>query len=168
MGRNSWGTIDINTKKPEDAFQLSLSDTNPAGGLSLKESLEKVNLQLAGFVKAKSLVAVADSKLEGREKRIFESNLIGQLDIMIGLSQWLQHCILAKQSADNGDWETSKKHLQKALNAFDVIDSGKQKGSKGKWKNWYRGDKKMSTDKMKTRTQEVLDKIKSIREDKKI
>ncbi|CAM3426362.1 glycosyl hydrolase 115 family protein [Zobellia roscoffensis] len=145
--------------KVKDAFHLSLSDTNPAGGLPLDESLEKVNLQLAGFEKAKSLAVSADSKLAGMEKDFFESNLIGQVDIVIGLGQWLENCIYAKQAADNRDWETTRQHLRTALNAFEVIDSGKQKASKGKWKNWYRGDKKMNINALKERTKEVLKSV---------
>ena len=121
--------------------------------------MENVKQQLAGFAKAKSLAVSADSKLVEIEKDFFESNLLGQLDIVIGLGQWLENCIEAKQAADNADWEIVKQHLQKAIKAFDIIDEGKKIGSQGKWKSWYRGDKKMNTDGMKARTKEVLEKL---------
>ncbi|MFC4096428.1 hypothetical protein [Euzebyella saccharophila] len=142
-----------------DAFSHSLSDTNPAASLSLKESLEKLNLQLASLYKAKTLATLAGSKLEGVEKDFFESNLVGQLEIVIGLGKWLQSCIYAKNAADNADWKTAQQYLGKALTAFDLIEHGKKLGSQGKWKGWYRGDKKMNTNAMKNRTEEVLNML---------
>jgi hypothetical protein len=146
-----------------DAFRQSLSDTNPAGRLPLEEILPLVREQLSGLNKAQALAEATLSKLDGQARTLFEDNLLAQIRILSGLGQWLEACILAKQSADGGDQQAVKTNLQKAVNAFDAIRSGRQLAARGKWTDWYRGDKKMNLPALEKRTQEVLNRL----EDKK-
>lgn len=147
-------------KRKPDAFGISLSDTNPAGGWSLEKLLPKVRQQLAELAITDSLAQVALTDLNGDAKTLFETNLIAQVQILKGIGYWFENCILAKQSMDDGNKNESEDYLTKAVAAFEQIKKGKALASYGKWQYWYRGDVKMNLEGAEVFTKEILELLK--------
>ncbi|NJK83296.1 MAG: hypothetical protein HC892_16060 [Saprospiraceae bacterium] len=143
-----------------DAFYRSLSDMNPASNLPLDTILPQVKRQLVHLNQAEELAETALADLKDTSKAFFETNLLAQIHILSGVGQWLAHCIQAKQAADKNDWATAKQELEQALLAFTTIKKGQQLAAKGKWQDWYRGDKKMNLPSAEAQTKAVLLKIK--------
>jgi len=145
--------------RSSDAFGQSLSDTNPARALSLQEVRTQVLQQLENLDQAEKLAEKALQKLEGQSSVFFESNLLAQLKILKGLGHWLVACTSAKLAIESGNMEEAEDQLVQAIAAFDIIQTGKNLASYGKWEDWYRGDKKMNIDNMKKQTLHTLELI---------
>lgn len=141
----------------QDAFRRSLSDTNPAARLPLSDIEPMVQAQVAGLTKAGQLAETALPKLEGEAHSFFAANLVAQIEILSGISQWLDACIQAKQAADEHDLAAVKTHLQTALTACARMQAGQEMAAQGKWQDWYRGDKKMNLRDMEVQTRKVAD-----------
>jgi hypothetical protein len=140
-----------------DPFHQSLSDTHPTGRMSPEDIRQHLQLQLSELQKARQSVQNAKEKLSGEARQFFSSNLESQLEILLGLGHWLEACIDAKLAADEEDLPGVIAALTKAQTAFDTITSAQKLSTYGKWKDWYRGDKKMNLPKVKQRTAEILE-----------
>lgn len=141
-----------------DAFRRSLSDTNPAGGLSLPELLPLVRTQLSELSKAQAMADAVVPQLQGEPAQFFTANLVAQIEILTGIGQWLENCILAKQAADEHDQAKVEGYLQEALTACQRMQQGQQMAAQGRWEDWYRGDKKMNLQDLELQTQKTLDR----------
>jgi hypothetical protein len=73
---------------------------------------------------------------------------------------WLENALKAKLAKNASNMSTCKFSLQEANHAFELIGQGMSfKTSDKKWKNWYRGDRKMNLSRKKQLTKEVLNII---------
>lgn len=123
--------------------------------------LESVRMQLGGLQQADSLSKLVLPKLTPSQKAFFESNFLSHLNIIVGLQEWLQAIAQAKLATEKGNRKESAKWLQQALKSFDRIEAGMQLNSKGdKWKQWYRGDKKMNLAARRRLTENLFEDLK--------
>ena len=93
-------------------------------------------------------VGVAANELAGRledgAREFFENNLIAQHKIMMGLLCWVEHVAEADVALDAGDAAEVTRHVQATKEATALIEAGKALASRGDFKDWYRGDRKMN------------------------
>jgi len=89
---------------------------------------------------AKELVA----KLKGEAREFFEVNLVAQHKIMLGLLRYAESVLEADLALDAGEVEDVKRHIQATKEATALIEAGKALASRGEFKDWYRGDRKMN------------------------
>lgn len=114
------------------------SDGKTAG--LLKKLRPELETQQGVAFSAKELAA----KLKGNPKEFFENNLVAQNAIMLGLLQWIQHVGEADLALDAGDTAAVKQQLEATKEAVALIESGKALASRGEFKDWYRGERKMN------------------------
>jgi hypothetical protein len=109
-----------------------------------KELLSKLRPQL----ETQHGVGVAANELAGRleggAREFFENNLIAQHKIMLGLLRFAESVAQADLALDAGDAEDVKHHIQATKEATALIEAGKALASRGEFKDWYRGDRKMN------------------------
>ncbi len=148
-------------KRPADAFRKSLSDTNPAGAMPLAKAIPILERQLADLATSRELAEVASAQLEGRQQAFFQTNLEAQIQIQVGLGQWLHALMQARLMMDNEDAAKAGLFLQEALQAFETIRAGQELATRGKWKDWYRGDKKMNLQNLEEQTGNINTLIRS-------
>jgi len=99
------------------------------------------------------------AKLDGPARRFFENNFVAQWKIMRGLLEWLERSLDAGLLLQEGDRNAAVARLREAAAAFDTVREGKALASRGKWANWYRGDKKMNLPAAEELTQEVVETV---------
>lgn len=150
---------DQKNRKP-DSFNQSLSDTNPAGKLSLKELLVKVKLQEQKLEETGKLADEVSALLSGQQKSFFDANLLAQQKIMLGITSWLDECILANENILDGNTGQSVYHLEKAFEHTILINQGMSLASLNQWTNWYLGEKKLNMKRLKLETEETLKQLK--------
>lgn len=127
-----------------------------SGGLSHKELLQRVIKQKEGFDKANALAQTVLPNFNTEQTQFFQTNFMAHLKIMMGLNAWLEKSLQAKIAADDNNLSDCKKYVQQAFEAFTMIKAGQSIKSDGeKWKNWYRGDKKMNLKRKETLTKEI-------------
>jgi hypothetical protein len=102
------------------------------------------------------------AELPGQESFFLNANLLTQQRIMLGLLDWCGYAIEARNAVNQKDFASAAKMLRKAALALESAQSGKVTSATGKWKNWYRGDKKMNiaaalelTEKLATQVQRL-------------
>ncbi|KAA0988788.1 glycosyl hydrolase 115 family protein [Dyadobacter aurulentus] len=143
-----------------DWGKTSLSDAHPQPR-DENELLEKVQKQQQAHQNALTESLNVLAKLETLQKTFFETNLISQTRIMLGLEEWLKQVLLAKKAMHEGQPDQCKNHLQLAVKSIDGINEGKAMNVKSdKWANWYRGDKKMNINACKDATEKVYKLLK--------
>jgi hypothetical protein len=152
--------ITVQGNKISDSFLKSLSDTDPAGRLGLKDLLEKVEGQEQKLIETGKLAEKVSSSLSRQQKSFFDANLLAQQKIMNGITSWLKECILAEEMIQEGNTDHSAGHLEKALEHTDLITEGLSLASQGKWADWYRGDKKLNMKRLISETEETLEQLK--------
>lgn len=153
--------ITVQGNKISDSFLKSLSDTDPAGKLGLKELLVKVKGQEQKLIETGEIAEKISSSLSGQQKSFFDANLFSQLKIMNGITSWLKECILAEEKMEEGNLDQSAGHLEKALEHTGLITEGMSLASQGKWADWYRGEKKLNMKRLISETEETLKQLKS-------
>lgn len=150
-----WGRI-----KKDDPFKVSLSDMHPEAKGDLTEQIAQVKKQADAVKVALNSADLAVEKLSGKERDFFESNLMAQAKILYGIGIWLEAVLKAQLALeDEKKIQLVHGHLEEAVSALDNVSEGKKLASKGKWENWYRGDKKMNMDMVRERTEEVWDLV---------
>ncbi|NBB21979.1 hypothetical protein GVN20_21660 [Runella sp. CRIBMP] len=126
-----------------------------SGNLTNKELLQRVIRQKNGLLKAENMAQQIENNA------FFLTDFAAHLKIMLGLTAWLENCLEAKIAADEHNLTKTKIHLQKALECFSVIREGQRLKSQGeKWRNWYRGDKKMNLSSKENLTTSVVEILK--------
>jgi hypothetical protein len=126
-----------------------------SGDLSHTALLERVVSQKKGLLEADSLAQMVEQSL------FFKTDFVAHLKIILGLTAWLENSLKAKISAEKNDLVETKKYIRKGLEAFNLIKEGQQlKSQSEKWKNWYRGDKKMNLLSKEKLTEQVLEILK--------
>ncbi len=80
-------------------------------------------------------------KVAKDRQSFFISNMIVQIEIILGLYTWVNHLSFAaidrRNKADNVAYEG---HLDEAIYALSKISIDRKKALSGKWEHWYDGD----------------------------
>ncbi|GAB2799462.1 hypothetical protein GCM10027275_51630 [Rhabdobacter roseus] len=124
--------------------QTSLGDAHPKPAND-QELLEKVLRQHQGHTQALRQAEALLPKLEAKQQAFLKTNLISQIQIMLGLEEWLVAILRAKKGLDEGHKAQAQKYLKEATDAFTRMKTGQALNvTDGKWQHWYRGEKKMN------------------------
>jgi len=99
------------------------------------------------------------AKLSGDDRRFFETNLVAQHRIMTGLLDWVASACRASLALDKDDLHAAADHLAAGRDAMAVIRSGQALCSRGPWKDWYRGDRKMNLSAAEELTKKASDAV---------
>lgn len=95
-------------------------------------------------------------KLEGTAREFFETNLLAQNQILLGLLRWVEHVGEADLALDDGDAAEVTRQLEATKEAAARIEAGKALASRGEFKDWYRGDRKMNCAQLSEWTAKLL------------
>ncbi|RYC70987.1 hypothetical protein EQG79_02230 [Spirosoma sordidisoli] len=145
------------TETEESKWIKSAIGDMRSGDLSLSEQLVRVVRQREGLMRADALAIKIAPQLTPEQRLFFEVNFVAQIKIMLGLEDWLMHLIQAKLAADAADKSSVIQHLQEATRAISLAQQGKALSAKPeKWKDWYRGDKKLNLARKEALTNEVI------------
>lgn len=142
-----------------------ISDMHPpyAGPAELQTKLE---VQQLGFRMAQTLAIAAAAGMNPQQKILLETNLKSHLGLMTGLGAWLTNILEAQSAYDQNRGDEAVLRLEKAVAAFTDIKAALATNAEGKWRNWYRGDKKMNLTAMETQTARVLAALKNVQSKK--
>ncbi|MEB2777388.1 hypothetical protein SYJ56_18890 [Algoriphagus sp. D3-2-R+10] len=75
--------------------------------------------------------------------------------IIHGLAGWLSDILRARESLEENKFGQKYEFLIMAEIDFSDLEKAKMIKSQGKWKNWYRGDKKMNLSLVRQTMQET-------------
>lgn len=110
----------------------------------IDDVLAKVTAHRTAVEAAGKEIDAALGQLQGAERRFFEVNLVAQQRILLGLQQWLEGALRAGRAQQQNAPGTVKTQFQAAMAGLATIRSGQALAAQGKWKDWYRGDRKMN------------------------
>jgi hypothetical protein len=128
-----------------------------SSGLSFAARLDKVRAQSAALDHAGQLADAAHALIpEGDGRTFFETNLLAQQRMMLGLTRWLEALLEAAVAADCGDQTKAPTLLQTARAQMAAVFAAQTLASQGKWHDWYRGDRKMNLQGHKQATEAAL------------
>ncbi len=150
---------DVFGKEQTDAFWKSLAKMHPGGRLTTKQILEQASIQDSILSLAAVKTENALSKLCGDEKMFLENNLLAHIKFMQCLSRWVVESSNARIAIENRDLKSTEKHLKNALNSYKLYEEAVGLCSRGKWRNWYRKEKKINVNHIKQVNEEVLNLI---------
>jgi len=119
--------------------------------------LDQVRTQRAAVEAAGADAGDVLALLEGTERAFFETNFVAQQTIMRGLLRWLESCLAAGLSLQDGDRAGAATHLEAALAGMETVRQGQALASRGRWEHWYRGDRKMNLAGAEQLTRDVLE-----------
>jgi hypothetical protein len=117
--------------------------------------LQRMQEQRAALEEAGRTAAVVAAQLRGESRLFFENNLLAQQRIMLGLVKWADAAVRAGLAAEAGDRAEGGRQLQAALDAFAEIRAAQALTTRGKWADWYRGDRKMNLARAEELTRQV-------------
>ena len=83
------------------------------------------------------------------------SNVIVQLEIIIGLYSWV-NCLARAAEILEIDTDKIKPYIKEAVHVLEKLLVDRKKAEQGKWKDWYRGEKKMNLLEILARTKSFL------------
>ncbi len=92
----------------------------------------------------------------GSDRTFFENNFVAQRQILLGLLRWWEQGLQAGLSFQQGDPTKMLAHLQAADEAIKTVRAGQALASRGKWKHWYSGDRKMNRARIEKLTQQSI------------
>ena len=142
--------------KEKDAFWSGLSDMHPQS-LGRRETIKRAAAQRAGFMLASLHARKAEVSLEGQERTFLYDNLVYHAGFMALASTWVEQLNLAHEALDLGDLHTFIGALEAADAAFSQIPALAESYCQGKWKEWYRGCRKLNVQAIAKKTRDVLD-----------
>ena len=143
--------------RKQDAFGKSLAKAYPGGQMSPEEWLDKATRQDSVFSIAMSRAEQAILMLDGQQKIFFENNLIAHIKFMQCLTGWVVESTQAVISLENQNYEMVKEHLEAGLEKFELYEEAIELCSRGKWENWYRGEKKIDVKAVKALNEEAIE-----------
>ena len=141
--------------KGSDAFWAGLSDMHPQA-LGRRETVKRVAAQKAGFELALLHAHAAEAKLPAGEAAFLRDNLLYPGDIMFQASAWLEQLLVAHEALDLGDEKGCVQALEAAEVAFSKIPVLAEGYCHGRWKEWYRGCKKLNVSATLKKTRDLL------------
>jgi hypothetical protein len=135
-----WMTAGVKLAK---ALAVRLEKGGKSDGKT-KDLLRKLRPELEAQRGVDSSAKALLERLDGEAKTFFENNLVAQHNIMLGLLRWVEHVAEADRALDAGDAAEVTRHIQATKEGLALIDAGKALASRGEFKDWYRGDRKMN------------------------
>jgi len=99
------------------------------------------------------------ARLDGPDRRFFETNFLAQWKILVGLLRWLERSLESGLSLQDGQGAEALARLREAEAEFQTMREGKALASRGKWRHWYRGDKKMNLPAAEKLTHRVVEAV---------
>ena len=99
-------------------------------------------------------------QLQGAERTFFEVNFIAQRQILLGLQQWFEGVLQAGLAEQKNDRPAVVRHLQAAQAGMATIRNAQTLCTQGKWRDWYRGERKMNLGRSEDLTRQALDAAK--------
>ena len=103
----------------------------------------------------------AEKKLSGKDFQFFCANLKAQQIMLVGLARWLNAVFEAHEACEKENLSAGIDFLKKAIAELKQVDEGKKIASRGKWKHWYKGDKKMNIYRVKKSTEDTIKELES-------
>jgi len=123
----------------------------------IKASIAKVSRHRAQVEAVDDGIDRVLGRLNGAERQLFQTNLGVQQRIMLALLRWHEESLRAGLALDEGDRKAALGHLEAALAAVRSVRDAKALASYGKWKHWYRGDKKMNIPAIEKLTEQAVE-----------
>jgi len=150
------GGVESDASKPADAFFAGLNDMHPAS-LGRRETIKRAAAQKAGFRLAVLHGSTAVTALPAPEQTFLRDNLLYHADFMVQASTWLEQLGMAHEAMDLGDMKACVLALEAADAAFVKIPMLAESYCQGKWKEWYRGCRKLNISATLKRTHDALE-----------
>lgn len=146
-------------------LQTMQSHRSKAGKLwNQPERLERMVAKVAAHRQAvEAAGAEVDAilgQLQGAERTFFEVNFIAQRQILLGLQQWFEGVLQAGLAEQKNDRPAVVRHLQAAQAGMATIRNAQTLCTQGKWRDWYRGERKMNLGRSEDLTRQALDAAK--------
>ncbi len=154
--RMACGALQGDAVKDADAFWSGLSDMHPAS-LGRRENIKRSAVQKTGFGLAVLHGITVAAALPALEQIFLKDNLLYHADFMVQASTWLEQLGLAHEALDLGDMKECIRALESADSAFGKIPALAEGYCQGKWKEWYRGCRKLNISVTAKRTHDVLE-----------
>jgi hypothetical protein len=112
---------------------------------------DRIRTTLAGGQRQRAAVEAAGEEvdavlgqLSGPGRVLFENNFVAQRAILLGLLRWWEHGLRAGLALQRDDRAEALTELESAQRSMRGVRAGQALASRGKWKHWYRGDRKMN------------------------
>lgn len=140
----------------ERVFSRMLSPSRSDEPEDLNRLLALVQRQREAMEAAAAEAAAALASMKGTGRASFETNLVAQQKILLGLLRWLEAGIQAARAQSGAE---AVKQVQAALDGMKDARAGQALAARGAWKDWYRGDRKMNLDRAEALTRQLLDKL---------
>jgi len=128
----------------------------PVGSWTVPELIERCRRQRLRMESALRWAASAANRLKGYRREFLENNLLAQARILTGLLAWTESLAAASEQRER-DPEAAAACLTQALEAFRQIREAQALAGRGRWRDWYRGDRKMNLDGAESQTRQALD-----------
>lgn len=125
---------------------------NP-GAYPLPKLLEVVERQRRAVEAAGAKADAIARRLNGSDREFFENNFVAQQKIFAGILGWLECAVRANLTDDR---PALAPLIEEAAAELARVRQGQALASRGKWKDWYRGDRKMNLGAAEKLTQEAL------------
>ncbi len=122
----------------------------------LNRLLSLVQRERAAMEAAAAEASAVRASLRGPGRALFETNLAAQQKILLGLLRWLEAGIRAARAQSGAE---ALKYVEAALDGIKEVRGGQALASRGAWKDWYRGDRKMNLDRAEALTRQLLDEL---------
>ena len=142
-------------KAPVESLGRFMPGIRSTGSWPVPVLIERARTQRARLEKAAAAARAVALRLRPGGRAFFESNLVAQAGILAGLLAWTESVALAYQARDE-DPKQAAAHLERALAAFRGIREAQALASRGPWKDWYRGDRKMNLNRAEKQTREAI------------
>ena len=162
---------DPNAKKSKKNDEMKrfvtvmLGDAYPDKG-SYEFRLKYIDEQVDSFAKTSREIEELANSLPPRERDFLRCNLLSHSFMMHGYSLMCKYSVLARIALKNGDLNECLHNLKMAANAVSLVEKGMSVNSQGKWKDWYKGDKKMNVEDMKDKMGESIKRIEKFLENR--
>jgi hypothetical protein len=125
---------------------------NP-GAYPLPKLLEVTARQRAAVERAGENAGAIARRLAGADRAFFESNFMAQQGIFAGILGWLECAVRANLATGRAE---AAREAKRALEQFARVRAAQTLATRGEWKDWYRGDRKMNLAAAEKLTRDVV------------
>lgn len=154
-GDPSWDPF-VGNKPPADLFYASIYPAfNPQPG-TRAAAIAALDAQSAAFARAADAAAPLFARLPEECRAFAHSQLLHPALFMRDFSAWLAALLRAETLVVSGEAQGSKRAAEcaaEALRLIDAILAREPEYCAGKWKNWWRGCRKIDLRDLRRRTQ---------------
>ncbi|MBM3815003.1 MAG: hypothetical protein FJW20_25565 [Acidimicrobiia bacterium] len=140
-------------RPPEESLLRFLPSMPNPSAYPLPKLLDAVVRQRRAVEAAGHNSGTIAQRLNAADREFFESNFMAQQKMFAGILGWLECAVRANMTADRAEIASL---ARRAAGEFERIRTGQRLASRGEWRDWYRGDRKMNLAPAEKVTQEVL------------